>query len=133
MIIYKKPFMQISYNEPGKLVEVSWHGYVAGEKFRSAMLQYGEVIQQLDVNYWLGDYRQSAVVRIADQEWMVSEWGACFFPHVHKLQRMARVHSYDISARISAENMFREIDFTMLPFAFRQFEDYGQARSWLLG
>ena len=133
MIIYKKPFIEISYIEVEKLVEVSWRGYVAGEKFRAAMLQYGDVLQQYDVQYWLGDYREASVVRIADQEWMRSEWGACFFPHVHKIQKMARINSYDISARISAENIFKDIDFTQLPFTFRQFEDYGPARSWLVG
>lgn len=132
MIIYKKPFVEIAYSEADKLVEVNWYGYVAGEKFREAMLQYGHALEQYDVQYWLGYYREAAVVRIADQEWVTSEWGACFFPHVHKLHKMARVQSYDISARISAENMFKDVDFTLLPFNFRQFEDYGQARAWLL-
>src|SRR5690606_29834585 len=120
MIIYKKPYIEIVYSQSEKLVEVSWQGYVAGEDFRAGMLQYGEALRELDVQYWLGDYRQAAVVRVADQEWAKAEWGACFFPHVHKLRKMVRVQSHDIAARISSENMFKDIDFTQLPFAFRQ-------------
>lgn len=133
MIIYKTNCLTITYQEPDKLIESTWHAYAAGKEYREALLQYVEVLKSYDVRRWLGDYRQARVVRLADQEWTVREWSALFFPLTLKLEKMVRIKSLDVSARISSENMFQHLHAGQMPFLFKEFEDYTEAREWVLG
>jgi hypothetical protein len=133
MIIYKTDFLTIAYYESDKLIEATWQTYAAGEDYRAGLLQYVEALRNYDVKCWLGDYRQARVVRLADQQWTREEWAPLFFPLSSQLDKMARVKSIDVAARISSENMFQDLDLNALPFTFMEFEDYGKARHWVLG
>jgi hypothetical protein len=132
MIIYKSDCITITYHEADKLIEATWHTYAASEDYRAALLQYVEALKNHEVRRWIGDYRQARVVRVADQDWTTQEWGALFFPHCLKLEKMSRVKSTDVSARISFENMSQQIDMNQLPFIFQEFESYDEAREWVL-
>lgn len=133
MIIYKTDYITIDFQEHEQLLEVTWHGYAAGPDYRAALMQYVEALRNHKVKYWLGDYRLARVVRVSDQEWTMREWGPLFFPLSGQLEKMARVKSTDVAARISAENMFKDIDLQAIPFQFVEFDDFDEARAWLLG
>lgn len=133
MIIYKSDCITITYHEAEKLIEVTWHNYAASEDYRAALLQYVEALKNYDVRRWIGDYRKARVVRIADQNWTTQEFGPLFFPLCLKLEKMSRVKSTDVSARISFENMSQQINMSQLPFMFKEFEGYNEAREWVLG
>ncbi|MBX0331813.1 hypothetical protein K3G39_01035 [Pontibacter sp. HSC-14F20] len=132
MIIYKKDYINIAYYEAEKLLEITWLAYASSAAYREAMLQYIEALQKYEIKRWLADYRQARVVRLSDQEWTREVWSALFFQQSQQLEKVARVKSSDISARISFENMFRYIDQSQLPYGFMEFEFYGEARNWLL-
>ncbi|EJF08209.1 MULTISPECIES: hypothetical protein [Pontibacter] len=133
MIIYKKNYINIAYYEAEQLLEITWSAYAASAEYREAMLQYIHILKNYEVKRWLDDYRQARVVRLSDQKWTKEEWAPLFYPHAQQLDKMARVRSNDISARISCENMFKTVDNSTLPYSFREFEQYGEARNWILG
>ncbi|PKV75089.1 hypothetical protein [Pontibacter ramchanderi] len=132
MIIYKKDYISIAYYEAEKLLEITWLAYAPSGAYREAMLHYLHALQHYDIKRWLIDYRLSRVVRPSDQEWTRNEWLPRFIEQSQQLEKLARVKSTDISARISSENMLRHIDRSQLPYKFMEFEYYGEARSWLL-
>ncbi|GGG16157.1 hypothetical protein [Pontibacter amylolyticus] len=132
MIIYKKDYISIAYYEAEKLLEVTWLAYAASAAYREAMLQYIEALRKYEVKRWLEDHRQARVVRLSDQKWTIEEWAPLFFQEVKSLEKIARVRSTDISARISSENMFRYLDYSQFQYGLMEFEFYGEARNWLL-
>ncbi|PVY42154.1 hypothetical protein [Pontibacter virosus] len=132
MIIYKKDYISIAYYKPEQLLEITWLAYASSAAYREAMLHYIEALQKYEVKRWLGDYRQARVVRLSDQQWTIEEWAPLFFEQANQLEKMARVRSTDISARISSENMYKSLDYTQLPYPYMEFELYGNARNWLL-
>lgn len=132
MIIYKKDYINIAYYEAEKLLEVSWLAYASSAAYREAMLQYIEALRKYEVKRWLEDLRQARVVRLSDQTWTKEEWAPLFFQEVKHLEKIARVRSTDISARISSENMFRALDYSHVQYGLMEFEFYGEARNWLL-
>ena len=132
MIIYKKDYITIAYYEADKLLEITWLAYASSAAYREAMLQYIEALQKYEVKRWLDDSRQARVVRLSDQKWTTEEWVPRFLEQASHLEKMARVRSTDISARISSENIFRHIDHSRFPYGFMEFEFYGEARNWLL-
>ncbi|WP_299700721.1 hypothetical protein [uncultured Pontibacter sp.] len=133
MIIYKSDCITLTYHEADKLIEATWHTYAASKEYRAALLQYVEALKHYEVRRWLGDYRQARVVRVADQNWTTREWGALFFPHCMKLEKMSRVKATDVSARISFDNMSQYMSPSQMPFNFKEFEEYDAAREWVLG
>ncbi|SIT77201.1 hypothetical protein [Pontibacter indicus] len=132
MILYKKDHISIAYYEAEKLLEITWLAYTSSAAYREAMLQFIEALRKYEINHWLEDSRQARVVRLSDQQWTTEEWVPLFIEEARQLEKVARVRSTDISARISSENMFRDFDHSQLSYSFMEFEFYGEARNWLL-
>ena len=132
MIIYKKDYISIAYYEAEQLLEITWLAYASSAEYREAKLQYIEALKKYQIKRWLTDYRQARVVRLTDQQWTASEWAPQFFEHARNLEKLARVKSTDISARISTENIYRSFSQYKYPYIFMEFEFYGEARNWLL-
>ncbi|MDO6391252.1 hypothetical protein Q4E40_14020 [Pontibacter sp. BT731] len=132
MIIYKRDYISIAYYKAEQLLEITWLAYASSSAYREAMLQYIEALRKYEVKRWLEDHRQARVVRLSDQKWTKEEWAPLFFEQASHLEKIARVRSTDISARISSENMFRYLDYSQLQYGLMEFEFYGEARNWLL-
>ncbi|WP_162055935.1 hypothetical protein [Pontibacter pamirensis] len=132
MLFYKSKYTEIHYHEEDKLVETVWLGFASSSDYRQSLAAYVEVIRAQEVERWLGDYREARVVRLADQAWAVKEWAPVFMPLASNLKKMAKVNAKDLFNQVSSTNMKQQLDVTRLPFPFQEFDDYDEARAWVL-
>lgn len=133
MIIYHTDCITIYYHQQNQMIEATWYAFASSRDYRAALMYYVEALKRYEAKRWLDDYRKSRVVRPVDQIWTIREWAPLFMEHAISLERLARVKSQDVSAQISFDNMRASVYGGQQPFAFRELEQYGEARAWLLG
>jgi hypothetical protein len=132
MLIYQSDCTEIYYFQDEKLIETRWLGFASSREYRKALGAYLDAIKNYEVKRWLGDYRQARVVRLKDQAWVASDWAPTFMPLTAKIEKMAKVKSLDISSKISSDNIRERLPEDSMPFLFKEFDDYQQARAWVL-
>ncbi|PSR51958.1 hypothetical protein AHMF7605_29045 [Adhaeribacter arboris] len=132
MVFYQSSCLEIYYEETYKFVETRWLRFASSQEYRASLAAYLEIIQTHEVRRWLGDYRQARVVRLEDQQWAALTWAPSFFSQAGNIERMAKVNARDIASQISAHNMKRDLNEDKLPFLFQEFDNYDQARAWVL-
>lgn len=132
MLIYRSDCAEIHYFQDEKLIETKWHGFASSREYRKALGAYLHALSHYPVTYWLGDYRQARVVRLKDQAWVAAEWAPLFLPLAAQIKKMARVRSLDISSKISSDNIQGHLSQAGLPYEFQAFDDYEEARAWVL-
>lgn len=132
MLFYSSIYTEIHYHEEEKLVETVWQGFAPSTSYRESLCAYIEVVKSHEVQRWLGDYRDAGVVRLIDQEWATKEWAKVFMPLAAGFKKMAKVNAMDVANKISSDNMKQRLDPSKLPFPFREFDDYEEARAWVL-
>jgi hypothetical protein len=132
MLIYKSDCTEIYYYPNEKMIETRWLGFATSREYRKALGAYLDAIKKYEVKRWLGDYRQARVVRLKDQAWVAAEWAPLFMPLAVSIEKMAKVKSRDISSEISSDNIRGKLPDARIPFLFKAFDGYQEARTWVL-
>jgi hypothetical protein len=132
MTVYQSACLEIDYDETHKLVETCWLAFASSQEYRAGLMTYIDVIKAYPVKRWLGDYRLARVVRLEDQQWIKNTWAPTFFPLAGDIEKMAKVNALDVGNQISSANIEKQINEIRLPFLFQAFDDYEQARAWVL-
>ena len=132
MLLYNSKYTEIHYHEKEKLVEAVWHGFAPSMAYRKSMDTYIEVIRGYEVQRWLWDYREAGIVRPTDLEWAATVWAPVFMPLAARLKKVAKVNATDMFNQVSFDSVRKSMGVDNSPFPFREFDDYREARAWVL-
>lgn len=125
MVYFDSSYLTVSWDSEIDCVYVVWKAYVEGENFRYGLEQGLGLLKEKHSSKWLADLRKLRVVKLADQDWMVSEW----LPRAQKagLKWTATIMPSDILAQMSVSRVKAKAEDNGAAY-FDKLED---ARQWL--
>lgn len=127
-VILSKPYLQMGYSAPDRLIHLRWMGHARSEEYRSALEHAVEFVAKNDVRFWIADLRKMTVILQDDERWANEVW----FPQLFKtgLEKMAILESEDYFNKTSVQRSFTAVKGT-ISFDVAWFPSYLQAIDWL--
>ncbi len=128
-VVFDKDYLTIYLDADHKLIHLKWKGHVSSEHLREALNFALEIVQEHQVEFWLGDLKMMQAILPIDEAWTNQNW----IPRLVKtgIRRMAIVTSLDYLNNMSVR---RTAD-TAAPisrYETRFFVDVVEAKDWLV-
>jgi hypothetical protein len=70
MVLYDKPYVEISWNETTRIVTATYKSYMTSEQLREVFLKILEFMAQYKSTKYLSDTRKFVTVKPEDQKWI---------------------------------------------------------------
>ncbi|RDV11461.1 hypothetical protein DXT99_24690 [Pontibacter diazotrophicus] len=132
MILYQTTYIEIHYSEKEKLLESFFYGTATDIHYRESLVALIEITKAHDVKRWLCDISQAGAFRIADEVWARREWYPVFSPLASNLEKLAVVKEGSFYGGGGMDGMWKNVIDGKLPASCQEFEDYSEARAWVL-
>lgn len=128
-IAHESPHVTIEVLPEAHMVRSTWHGNVAGDAYRGALMIILDLVTREHLKFWLTDARDMGPILYEDQQWSIRT----YIPMLMEqgLERIAIVSSSDVLNVLAVDRMVDQTP-DEAGYAMAFFENPAIAQLWLM-